>query len=386
MRILLVADAPPDPLLGSTKVAVKLQEEYAALGHRCDLFLSDAIGAFPRNGHVRQALAPAVTWAAVRRHASINGPYDVLDVASAEALWLGVRRPAALAGAALIARSNGLEHLNYQRMLDDHSAGLLNKPWSRRLYYPAVRLSQVAAAARAADRLLLLNEADRAFALARGWKPAPHIVVVPHGVSARFLSHAPDASAPRGRGILFCGTWTETKGVAYLAGAFNRMVASGARTPLTILGGGVPEAVIRGAFSSDAQPFVTVTARAAEAEVMDAYRSHDVLAWPSTYEGFGMVLIEAMSQGLAVAATPVGCATSLVTNGVSGLSVPVRDVEGLADALGRLLNSRDLRERCAAAAFARVRHMTWTATARQTLALYEQALAEHRDGAGCWAA
>ena len=41
---------------------------------------------------------------------------------------------------------------------------------------------------------------------------------------------------------------------------------------------------------------------------MTAYRRHDVLAWPSTYEGFGMVLLEAMSQRLPVVATPVGCA------------------------------------------------------------------------------
>ena len=48
---------------------------------------------------------------------------------------------------------------------------------------------------------------------------------------------------------------------------------------------------------------------------MAEYRRHDALLFPSTYEGFGMVVIEAMSQRLPVIATPLGCARSLVRDG-----------------------------------------------------------------------
>jgi hypothetical protein len=102
--------------------------------------------------------------------------------------------------------------LNYRRMLDDHAAGLLHKPWSRRIFHPLVRLTQVAATARAADRLILLNEVDRAFAIERQWKAPSEIDVVAHGVSTRFLNDAPTGAEPRGHGILFCASWTEVKG------------------------------------------------------------------------------------------------------------------------------------------------------------------------------
>ena len=72
--------------------------------------------------------------------------------------------------------------------------------------------------------------------------------------------------------------------------------------------------------------------RAPESEVMTAYRTHDVLAWPSTYEGFGMVVVEAMSQRLPVVATPVGCAQSLIVSEQTGLIVPPRDPAALARA------------------------------------------------------
>ena len=341
MRILLVADYPRDPRLGSTKVLVKLQEEFRVLGHTCDLLLADDLGSSPGNGHLRQALGPVIALFAV------------------------------------IARSNGLEHLNYRRMIADHAEGLLYKPWTRRLFYPAVRLAQVAAAARAADRLLLLNDGDREFAVNRGWKRSADIDVVPHGVSSAFLLNPPPTDQVRGDGILFCGSWTEVKGVAYLAEAFSRLIESGVNTKLTVLGGNVPDDDILSSFAAAARGRITIVGRSGEAEVMAAYRRHDVLACPSTYEGFGMVVIEAMSQRLPVIATPVGCARTLVVHDETGLVVPPRDPRALAWALARILKDAPLRARLADGAYTRVRGMTWTSTAEQTLATYARALDRH---------
>jgi glycosyltransferase involved in cell wall biosynthesis len=374
MRILLVGDYPRDARLGSTKVLLKLQEEFRLLGHECDVLLADDLGASPRHRWLRWGLEPIAALAAVRRIFLRNGPYDIVDIASAEGLWVGVLRRLGMFGdAAVIARSNGLEHLNYRRMLADHRAGLLQKPWTRRWWYPAVRLSQVAASARVADRLIVLNEEDRAFALARGWKREWSIDLVPHGVSARFLGNVP-ADHPRGRGILFCGTWDAMKGVHYLASAFSQLVAGGARARLTVLGGGVPAESILQAFAPGARSLVTVIDRLPEEEVIAAYRAHDVMAFPSSYEGFGMVLLEAMTQRLPVVSTPVGCATSLVRHEETGLTVPPRNAAALAAALTRMLADAPLRARLADAAFRRVRGMSWTRTATETLSVYERAL------------
>ena len=378
MRILLVGDYPRDARLGSTKVLLKLQEALQDLGHTCHVILADDLGPSPRNPYLRQALGPVVALAAVRRAFRERGPYDVVDVASAEGLWLGVaRRFGAFRDTAVIARSNGLEHLNYRRMLQDHDAGLRPKPWTRRLFHPAVRLTQVAAAARAADRLLLLNEVDREFAIGRRWKDPSDIDIVPHGVSSEFLNDAPSHEQPRGRGLLFCGSWTEVKGVDYLAAAFSQIVAEGSTERLTVLGGAVASDVILSAFSPAARSRVAVVDRAPERDVIAAYRSHDALVWPSTYEGFGMVVIEAMSQRLPVIATPVGCACTMVEDGVTGLVVPPRRPDLLAAAMQRLMGDIALRRRLADRAFDLVRDMTWRRTADQTLAAYARAMKSH---------
>jgi glycosyltransferase involved in cell wall biosynthesis len=378
VRILLVGDYPRDPRLGSSKVLLKLQGELRELGHTCDLLLADGFGALPHNPYVRQAFGPVAAFASVRRMFRDRGPYDVIDAASAEGLWIGLaRRRGWFRGTAVVSRSNGLEHLNYQRMLDDHDAGLLSKPWTRRLFHPAVRLTQVAMSARVADRLLLLNEADRDFAVNRRWKPAEEIDVVPHGVSSEFLTESDGWSPARGAGLLFCGSWTDVKGVSYLAAAFSMLIQDGCAARLTVLGGGVPRETILSAFSTAARPLVTVIDRLPEDEVMAAYRTHDALVWPSTYEGFGMVVVEAMSQRLPVIATPVGCARGLIADDKTGLLVEPRRQDLLAAAMKRLLGDVDLRSRLAEAAFDRVKGMSWRCTATKTLASYERAMKSH---------
>ena len=375
MRILLVGDYPNDPRLGSTKVFLKLQEEFRALGHDCDVLLADDLGAIPRNRFARQLLEPLVALRAVRRAVRERGEYDVVDVTSAEGLWLAALRRAGRFGAAVVSRSNGLEHLNYRRMIDDADAGLWKKPLTRRWWYPIARLPQVRLAARLADRLILLNETDRDFALGRRWKPEGAVDLVAHGVSSQFILDAPAPDHPRGAGILFCGTWDHAKGVHYLAAAFSKLVADGRTTNLTVLGGGVPEARIRARFSAAAQRHLTVIDRVPESDVIAAYRAHDVLAMPSSYEGFGMVLLEAMTQRLPIVSTPVGCARSLVVPERTGLIVPSRNADALAAALGRMLDDGQLRVSLAERAFASVREMTWMRTAEATLRVYQKAMA-----------
>jgi glycosyltransferase involved in cell wall biosynthesis len=375
LSILLAGDYPSDPTLGSSKVFYKLQEEFQALGHRCDIVFGDEIGA-PRFRQIGQIVAPwRAANAIVRRTETVN--YDVMDVASAEGLWIGVlKKMGAYKRVPLICRSNGLEALNYRRMIDDHHAGLARKGWTRRIWYPLARLSQVEAAARLSDRLLLLNDGDRRYAIDHGWKPESEVDVVPHGVSARYLESDVDAQAARGEGLLFCGSWDRVKGIDYVVRAIERLHERGRRFRLTVLGPGVPEAQVLAAFSAGVRDFVRVVPRVPEADVIEMYRRHDLLLWTPTYEGFGLVLLEAMSQKLPAVATPIGCAPSIVRDGENGLIVPVRDADATAAAVERLMDDAPSRRRMGEAARAAVAGMTWRATALRTLEVYQRARTE----------
>jgi glycosyltransferase involved in cell wall biosynthesis len=374
MHILLVGDFPADPTLGSAKVLFKLREEFGRLGHRCDALFTEDIGVRPAQRHARDLKAPVLATAAIARAVHDRGPYDVIDIAGAEAIaGCVLRRSGGSGSSAFVCRSNGLEHLNYARLLEDADAGLIAKPWYRRLWYPAVRLRQVRRAIQGSDRVILINERDRDYVLERGWKTPDAIEVIPHGVSERFFEAAPPVDAPRGAGVLFCGSWDAVKGVHYLAAAWNELAADGNPPRLTVLGGGRPAAAILADFDHAARRLVTVIDRVSEDEVMQQYRRHDLLVMCSTYEGFGLVVPEAMSQRLPVVATPVGYAATLVRDGESGLIVPPRNPAALAAAIRQLLADSVLRAKLASSALGAVQGLTWNATARRTVEAYERA-------------
>jgi glycosyltransferase involved in cell wall biosynthesis len=381
LRILLVGDYADDPRLGSAKVVHKLREEFKAAGHECDALFAGDLGHAPSERQVRQLVSPLLGARAIRAAFS-RATYDVVDAASAEGLWFGIeKRLGGWRAIAYVCRSNGIEHLNYRRMVEDSDAGLSSKPLSRRIWYPASRLTQVAAAARVADRLIVLNGGDRRFVMERGWLPHDRIDVVPHGVSERFLdSSLPDM--PRGAGALFCGAWDRVKGVPYLVKAFDRL-AETQPVPLTILGPGISTADVMATIPERLRASVSVVERVPEVRVIEEYRRHDLLVFPSTYEGFGLVALEAMSQGLPVVATPVGCVPDLIRDGENGVIVPPRDPHAIAKAVRRLMDSPDERQRIGRTGAATVSSMTWRRTAERTLDVYRAALAATRPS-GTW--
>jgi glycosyltransferase involved in cell wall biosynthesis len=373
MRILLVGDYPADPRLGSPKVLFKLASELNALGHHVSLMLGPDLGQWPSQRHARDLASPVLAARAVARAARASRPFDVIDASSAEGLFLAWRRVHATA---VVSRSHGLEHLNYLRMLGDAKAGLASRPLHRRLWYPAVRMRLVEWSARLADRLIVLNEADGDYAVAHAWKSKSEVDVIPHGLSAAFYSAASEEE--RVDDLLFCGSWDRMKGVDYLARAFELTLERRPAARLTILGPGhSPEAVLKW-FAPTVRHNITVQDRVAEDVVAWFCRRHKVLVMCSTFEGYGMVVPEAMSQRLAVIATPVGAAATLVRDGATGLLVPPRDPAALSAAMIRLLDDRGLREQLGAAAQAAVVGRTWRSVARETVAAYERALVGRR--------
>jgi glycosyltransferase involved in cell wall biosynthesis len=83
-------------------------------------------------------------------------------------------------------------------------------------------------------------------------------------------------------------------------------------------------------------------------QLFRTYMEADIFVLPSLIEGFGIVLIEAMSAGLPIVATKAGSIPELVRDEENGFLVPPGDPAALADALKHLLDSAKLRERIGA--------------------------------------
>ena len=79
-------------------------------------------------------------------------------------------------------------------------------------------------------------------------------------------------------------------------------------------------------------------------DVTSELENSDILCLTSEYEGFGIVLIEAMLKGIPVMAFEYVGVHDIIENGVDGYVVPFGDVDAYADRLRDLMISEDLRE------------------------------------------
>jgi glycosyltransferase involved in cell wall biosynthesis len=125
---------------------------------------------------------------------------------------------------------------------------------------------------------------------------------------------------------------------ATIAGATDRMPETSAALARLIDGTGLSERVtLAGAINDEALEAL--------------YAKADVFVSPSLYEGYGMVLAEAMARGLPLVASTGGAAAETASDSV-GIKVPPGDVDALRDALRLMILDASLRARCAQTSWA----------------------------------
>lgn len=103
----------------------------------------------------------------------------------------------------------------------------------------------------------------------------------------------------------------------------------------------------------------------------------DIFVLPSLWEGFGLVLLEAMSVGRPIVATNVGPIPEIIQDGQNGFLVPPKDPKILAEKIIILLKDKSLREKMGNAGKERLKEFSIEKMVKETEGVYDKLLLEH---------
>ncbi len=201
-----------------------------------------------------------------------------------------------------------------------------------------------------ADHVITASSFARA-SLAQAPRLTAPVHVIPYGVTPAGLQAPP--ARPNGKlRVLFVGALSQAKGLGYLLEA---VAPFGQEIEVTLIGRRISPAIPTPAALERHHWIPSLP----HDELLQEMARHDVLVLPSLHEGFGLVMSEAMGQGLVVITTPQTAGPDLIEEGVDGFIVPIRSAVAIEEKLVLLMRDRDWLQAMQAAARQKALVLTW---------------------------
>ncbi len=163
------------------------------------------------------------------------------------------------------------------------------------------------------------------------------VEVIPYGAPMPAPQIPPARADGKPLRAFFVGGLSQRKGISYL---FEAIASLKGMVNLTVIGRRPEGCKILDQHLNHH----TWIASLSHDDILKAMGGHDVLIFPSLFEGFGLVILEALSRGLPVITTAHTAGPDILTNGKDGFIVPIRSAEAITEKLELLYRDHDLLE------------------------------------------
>jgi glycosyltransferase involved in cell wall biosynthesis len=200
-----------------------------------------------------------------------------------------------------------------------------------------------------ADQIVANSEATKKTMLKNApWLKHERIKVIYNGINPELYSGEKIkdlrkySGIPSGEFIIgFAGRLSIQKGIIYLLEGFRELQKKINNVHLIIAGTGELHQMIE-EFTRKFSLDKNIHLQGFRKDMPDFMRTIDLFVLPSLWEGFGIVLIEAMAAGKPCITTNISSMPEIVTDGKTGLIVPPEDSHNLAEAMIRLITNPGL--------------------------------------------
>jgi glycosyltransferase involved in cell wall biosynthesis len=193
------------------------------------------------------------------------------------------------------------------------------------------------------------------------------IVVVPEATSLQDITPG-SQELPAQPYMLFVGTMEPRKNLNAVLDAYRLLLDSGVTTHRLVVAGnpGWKNAEIH--LKLQREPFTTnvdLCGKVSDEHLVALYRGADFVVAPSLYEGFGLVVLEAMAFGKPVITADTSSLPEVA--GDAALLVDPTSLQAIEIAMRALIENRDLHERLSRDGIERARQFSWERAAEDTL-------------------
>ncbi len=217
--------------------------------------------------------------------------------------------------------------------------------------------------------------------------PPDKVRVIPNGIDPKRMQHRSsprDLAAfrrrwaePGERIVMFVGRLVVEKGVDTLVEAMPEVLAQHPTTKFVIAGGGDYSRFAGRAAARGVRDRVVFTGFLPEEDLPKLYAVSDAAVFPSLYEPFGIVALEAMAAGAPVVTSDIGGFREVVRHLETGVHTWAGNPGSVAWGIKQVLGNPKLAAKLRAAGRREVEtRYGWDRIARQTIAVYEEILAE----------
>ena len=221
-----------------------------------------------------------------------------------------------------------------------------------------------------ADRILVASSYTKQTLAKCPFAIAP-VTVVPYGADEVFAPTFESEGNSRSKSlkVLFVGGLSQRKGIADLFEGVNML---GSAAQLTVVGRKPSESCAPLEAALKKHRWIESLPRE---KILREMSEHDVFVFPSLFEGFGLVVTEALSQGLPVITTSHTCGPDVLTEGEDGFIVPIRDPQAIAEKLELLHRNRGRLAAMSEAARKKAETLTWESYRQGVVKVVREALA-----------
>lgn len=376
LRILTVADVPPDPNSGAAGTVWHTNVALRELGHTVDEIWKDQLG--PQriaHGNLHSLLEQPRAYRREVKKAVARSDYDVIQMSQPQA-WLASKylKQSGYRGI-VINRSHGLE-LRVDAVLPNwhRKLGVLESRFPRSLMTPLLRRylqRQWHQVVTWGDGIILTNEMDREFLLENTSADPSQLSVIHHGVPTEFISREYAGENPdRLKKLLYVGQFSFIKGYHIMVDVMNQTLKQEPSFQMTWVTAASAHEQIRGMLDDTIRDRVTLLPWCDQKELIELYDQHGLFVFPSFFEGAGKAALEAMSRGLCVIASDTGGMHDYIQHGINGFLCEVGNVRQFVERLNQLLNSPETIRATGTQAYESMNDYSWKKCAEKAVEFY----------------